>query len=308
MTVLERLKAWLAARGTRLLALTQRLFLAFALIAIGIYLFQHADSLRPLLSLRVALHMTAGALVLALLHPLIGIAFFQLQRFSGIRIELAVSLAVYMRRIPARYLPGGIWHSVARYADMKFDAGVDSAALRRLFLLEMALVAVSGLTACGLGLVVFSPASPVFVFAALQAAVGGGAALIAIALAWRRAWKRLGLAAVLFLVIWPLTAGAFALIAQPLLEVCATSTIMATYLVAAVQGYLAVFAPQGWGVAETSYVLLEPCRVGTPAVVASFLLFRLSAIAGDIVSYAVWAIVTRRSRMASQLRAQERAP
>lgn len=296
------LKTWFAAHGPRVLALTQRVFLVCAIVAIGVYLLRHADDLRPLLSARVMLHMAGGALVLAVLHPLIGIAFFQLQRFSGIRIDLATSLAVYMRRIPARYLPGGIWHSVARYADMKFDAGVDGRALRRLFLLEMALVAVSGLLVCGIGLALFSPQSPVFAFAALQSGLGAAAAAIAVVLARRRAWKRLGLGAVLFLLIWSAAGGAFALIAQPLLGDCAAPTIMATYLVAAVQGYIAIFAPQGWGVAEASYALLEPCRVGVPAVVAGFLLYRISAIAGDVVSYAVWAVLTRASRGPAQTR------
>lgn len=300
--VRERMKAWFAAHGPRLLALTQRIFLVFALTAIGVYLFRHAETLRPLLSLRVVLHMAGGAFVLAALHPLIGVAFFQLQRFAGIRIGLATSLGVYMRRIPARYLPGGIWHSVARYADMKFDAGVDGRALRRLFLLEMTLVAVSGLVACGVGLAVFSPQYPVFAFAALQAGIGVAAASIAVVLAWRRAWKRLGLAAALFLLIWPVTAGAFALITQPLLGSCAAPVIVSTYLVAAVQGYLAIFAPQGWGVAEASYALLEPCHVGVPAVVAGFLLFRISAIAGDIVGYAGWAITMRAARARSYSR------
>lgn len=290
------MKTWLAARGPRLLALTQRVFLVCALTAIGVYLFRNAGTLRPLLSMGVLLHMAGGALVLAALHPLIGVAFFQLQRFAGIRIELETSLGVYMRRIPARYLPGGIWHSVARYADMKFDAGIDGRILRRLFMMEMALVAVSGLLACGLGLAVFSPRHPVFAFAALQSGIGLAAASIAVVLAWRGGWKRLGLASALFLLIWPATAGAFALIAQPMLGACAAPTVMATYLVAAVQGYLAIFAPQGWGVAEASYALLEPCHAGIPAVVAGFLLFRISAIAGDIVGYAGWAIVMRRKR------------
>ncbi|GMV28431.1 MAG: hypothetical protein AMXMBFR59_05560 [Rhodanobacteraceae bacterium] len=298
------MKTWIAAHGPRLLALTQRAFLVCALAAISIYLFRHAGTLRPLLSMGVLLHMAGGALVLAALHPLIGVAFFQLQRFAGIRTELGTSLGVYMRRIPARYLPGGIWHSIARYADMKFDAGIDGRVLRRLFLMEIMLVAVSGLLACGLGLAVFSPRHPVFAFAALQSGIGLAAVLIAAVLAWRGAWKRLGVASALFLLVWSATAGAFALIAQPMLGACAAPTVGATYLVAAVQGYLAIFAPQGWGVAEASYALLEPCHVGIPAVVAGFLLFRISAMAGDIVGYACWAFVMRRMRARSSTRNQ----
>jgi uncharacterized membrane protein YbhN (UPF0104 family) len=58
---------------------------------------------------------------------------------------------------------------------------------------------------------------------------------------------------------------------------------------------VAIFAPQGWGVAETSFALLNPCGIAVPSAVAAFLLYRLSAIFGDLLSYAVWAVLTRSS-------------
>lgn len=297
--VLERLKALLQARGPRLLALTQRVFLAIALCAIGYYLFRHADQLAALLSRRVLLHCLACAALLAVLHPLIGIAFFQLQRFAGIRIDLLTSLGVYMRRIPARYVPGGIWHAVSRYADMKFDAGVSGAALRRLFVLEMALVATSGLLICGAGLWTLPVQSTAWLFAAAQFALGAVVALVAVLVAWRRAWKRLGLAAFLFLLIWSATAASFVIVAVALADdatACAAAALGSVYLIAAVQGYVAVFAPQGWGVAEASFVLLNTCGIALPGVLGAFVLFRLSAMLGDVLSYAVWAVLVRRLR------------
>lgn len=294
----SRIRARLGAQGPRLIAITQRVFLVVALVVIAVYLLRNAGALRPLLSARTAFAIAAAAVLLALLHPLIGIAMFQLQRFFGISIDLAASLDIYMRRIPARYIPGGVWHSVARYADMKFDAGVGGDRLRKLFLAETALVATSGLVASGVGLAALPADSPIFVFSGLQMAGGVAVAVVALLLARRGAWRRIVAASLLMVLVWSGGAATFVLVASPLLDsgpsACPASAISATYLVAAVQGYLAIFAPQGWGVAEASFALLNTCTAPGPAIVGGFLLYRLSAIVGDVLGYASWVAVARR--------------
>lgn len=302
----ERWARWrstAAERAPRLLALAQRVFLLVALAAITFYLWRHAGELEALLSRRVLLHCLVSALVLAALHPLIGVAAFQLQRSTGIALDLRVSLAVYMRRIPARYVPGGIWHAVSRYADMKFDAGVDAAALRRLFVLEMAAVATSGFLICASGLWTLPPQTPVWSFAALQGAAGLVVAAAGMVLAWRKAWKRVALGFVLYLVVWAGAASAFTVVAAAAggaQTSCSAGAIGSSYLVAASQGYVAIFAPQGWGVAETSFALLNPCGITPAGAIAAFLLFRLSGIFGDVLSYAVWTVLMRRKPLANR--------
>lgn len=302
----ERWTRWRAVaieRAPQLLAVAQRVFLFVALAAISIYLWRHADELQVLLSRAVLLRCLLSALVLAALHPLIGIAAFQIQRFAGISLDLRVSLAVYMRRIPARYVPGGIWHAVSRYADMKFDAGVDAAALRRLFVLEMAAVATSGFLICASGLWTLPPQSPVWLFAALQGAIGLTVGIGAAVLSRNRAWKRLLMGFTLYLVVWTGAAAAFTVVAaavgaaQPM---CSAAAVGSSYLVAATQGYVAVFAPQGWGVAETSFALLNTCGIAPSGAIAAFLLYRLSGIFGDVLSYAAWAVLTRRKQAADR--------
>lgn len=295
---LARLRTQALERAPRLLAIAQRAFLVVALLAIAFYLWRNADQLGALLSRRVLLHCLACAVLLGALHPLIAAAFFQLQRYAGITLDLRTSLAVYMRRIPARYVPGGIWHAVSRYADMKFDAGVDAAALRRLFLMESSLVAVSGFVVSGIGVWTLPAESGAWLFAAAQGALGLVLGIGAAFLARGRAWKRLGLGIVLYLVIWAGAATAFVTVATAVADgigTCSAAAAGSSYVIASVQGYVAIFAPQGWGVAEASFALLNPCAIAAPSAVAAFLLYRLSAIFGDLLSYAVWAVLTRRS-------------
>ena len=296
-----RTRASVVANWPRLLALAQRVFLTVALLAIGWYLVRHADELRTLLTWRVAAHCLAAALLLAAVHPLIAWAFFQLQRYNGIAIGLSTSLAIYMRRIPARYVPGGVWHSVSRLADMRLEASIGIAQLRSQFLLEAALVAISGLLVCGLGFLVLPDGSSVRVAAALQAGIGVAAALAAFVLARRREGKRRLLVALsTFLVVWPFAGVAFAIIAAGLaVPDCGYLATVSTYVVAAVQGYVAIFAPQGWGVAEASFTLFDPCGRALSQVLGVFLLYRLSAIGGDLLGYAVWALFARRGAAAS---------
>jgi hypothetical protein len=295
---LARLRAKVLLQAPRLLAVAQRAFLVVALLAIAFYLWRNADQLGALLSGRVLLHCLACAVLLGALHPLIAGAFFQLQRYAGITLDLHTSLAVYMRRIPARYVPGGIWHAVSRYADMKFDAGVDAAALRWLFLMESALVAVSGFLVSGVGVWTLPAQSGIWLFAAGQGALGLLFGIGAALLARGRAWKRLGLGIALYLLIWTGAATAFFVVATAVADgtgSCSAAAVGSSYVIASVQGYVAIFAPQGWGVAETSFALLNPCGIAVPSAVAAFLLYRLSAIFGDLLSYAVWAVLTRSS-------------
>lgn len=286
-----------AAHGPRLLALAQRVFLVVALAAIVGFLVLHREELAQMLTPAVLARCAACALVLALIHPLIATAFFLLQRHLGIRVDFATSLGIYMRRIPARYLPGGIWHSAARYADMKFDAGVGGAALRRLFLAEVGLVATTGLIASGAGVWATQAGSRAYGFAAAQLALGVVVALAVLFLLRRSALRSLVTAAAMYVLIWCAAAGAFVLIADALAAAntpdCGAAAIGASYLIAAVQGYLAVFAPQGWGVAETSFAVLNACGIALPTVLGAFVLFRLSAIVGDIIGYVAWALLAR---------------
>ena len=285
------------SRSRRVLALAQRAFLATALIAISVYLVLHADELSRLMTWQLLYRCLLGAAILAALHPLIGSAFFLLQRHLGIRIELGASLSAYMRRIPARYIPGGIWHSAARYADLKFDGGVHGSTLSQLFLMETALVAATGLLASGIGAWILPADSRAYWISLLQAALGFS--LLLILLAWRMrrtSILRLATAAAMFVFIWVGSAGAFTLIALSTTTSatgasCSASMLGASYLIAAAQGYLAIFAPQGWGITETSFTVINPCGAPLHATLGAFVLFRVSGMLGDMVGYGAWTIL-----------------
>ena len=288
----------MASRWPSVLAVAQRTFLLVAVVSIGAYLARHAEDLRSLLTWRLAWHCAAAAVVLAALHPLIAWGFYQLQRFNGIAIDFPASLGIYMRRIPARYVPGGVWHSVSRLADMRWSADVPAGLLRRQFLTEVGVVAGSGLLVCALALWCLPDTGAVHLVAAAQTGLGAATAVVGAALLFHRAGSwRLLLAALLYVVIWPLAALAFSVLSAGFdIEgrTCALPTTAATYLVSAVQGYLAFFAPQGWGVTEASFAMLDPCARSVQRILATFLMYRLSAIGGDVLGYGLWAVAARR--------------
>lgn len=275
-----------------MLAMAQRAFLLVAVVTIGIYLARHADELKPQLTWPLAWRCVVAAVMLAALHPLIALGFYQLQRFNGIAVDFPTSLGIYMRRIPARYVPGGVWHSVARLADMRWSGNVAASLLRRQFLTEMGVVACSGLLVCALGIWFFPETGVIRAVAVAQAATGSAVSLgIAVWLFGRAGSWRLGLALLLYFAIWLLAAVAFSVLSAGFDahgHGCDLSVTAGTYLVSAVQGYLAIFAPQGWGVTEASFSMLDPCARPLQQVLASFLMYRLSAIGGDVLGYAVW--------------------
>lgn len=297
-SLLKDFRAKLAVQGPRLLAITQRAFLATAIVAIAIYLARHGEELRGLLTWRIVGRCCAVAALMAAVHPVIAFSFFQLQRYAGVCIDLRTSVAIYMRRIPARFLPGGIWHSVSRLADMRFNAGISGVQVRRLFMFEVVLVATSGLLACSVGVAVLAAGSEAHLVAAIQAGVGALIAPCAYALAARRGpWRPLTAALLLYLAIWVLAAIGFSIVAGPVVsaaKACDAAAVASVYIIASVQGYVAIFAPQGWGVAESSFAFLNPCGTTLAGVLGAFLLFRLSIMMGDLLAYAAWSSASHR--------------
>jgi hypothetical protein len=294
----DRGRALLATHGPRLLAMSQRLFFLVAVVAICAYVAFHLSELGALLSWRVAIRCVGAAIMMAALHPLIATAFFHLQLFSGIEIGLWASLAIYMRRIPARYLPGGIWHSTSRLADMRVLAGVSGAKLRRQFVYEMVLVGTSGLVTCGVWIAAM-PNARTELIAAIELLVGVVIALGVLMVLFRHPnLRHIVQAAILFVAIWSLISLAFALVALSVDKAessCGVAALAGTYLISAVQGYFAIFAPQGWGVTEASFAVLNPCRMELSEVLGIFLLFRCSAMVGDLLGFGAWAIVAGRA-------------
>jgi hypothetical protein len=225
-----------------------------------------------------------------LLSPLV--TMFQFKTL-GHDLSYAYLLRVHCRRLPAKYLPGGIWHSVGRAHDY-VAAGHSPALLGFFFMLEnFLLVAVTlGMSAWIVQPLVAIPLlsmltgilSPLMGLALLVCpfvlrVVSRGRNVVALGPYW---------SSVLVLAsYWVLLSVAFVfyLSAFDTLPIRgATFEFGAIYVFSWCLGYMALFAPQGIGVAEfISATLLAGSGVGA---VAAFLIgFRLLALVADLLTW-----------------------
>lgn len=272
----------------------QRGFLALAVAAITSYVYVHREiASATLMRLNFAAIVSAVIIMLAL-HLIIVLSFHWLHRGLGLRRPLPRAFASYFARLPGRFLPGGVWHSVLRYADLHSEQAISARSLGIIFLGESGLLAISGLSAAGIfGLIAFERGSSAFWFAV--AILGGGLGLGAVLFVlWQRNRQSrelapLAIAFALMVTAWVGTALAFTSLAvlgaEPMLPLCNTGVVMAAYLCAASIGFVAVFAPQGWGVTEFIFVQMHPCAAPAATLVTAVFAFRLVSFGSDAVAF-----------------------
>jgi hypothetical protein len=216
-------------------------------------------------------------------------------RTCGMQIAYTTALRVHLRRLPAKYLPGGIWHSVGRANDY-VEMGYPALGLGSLFILEnclLALVTVFISAAIVVDRVTLPWLQPLLAVATPLA----GIALVALPFAARRlrirnvtfALRPYFLTVLLLIFYWLLIGAAFVtfLAAFPELPVQASAVAAAgVYIFSWMVGYLALFAPQGIGVADfvSGSLLSEGGVAGT--VLAFLVGFRLLVLVADLLSWA----------------------
>ncbi len=227
------------------------------------------------------------------LNTLTPLATAMVLRGLGADIGYRTALRIHLQRLPARYLPGGIWHTVSRVVDLR-RLGVSNAQLSSLVLVENVLPLATAVL-LGAGLAALSTGHRIPVPALLAAGL-----LLLAALPWlqRRAPFRgdqplapsaLAIAIAVFLIFWLLAASLFAAYWWAL-QIPGSGVgwlLPATiYLVAWSAGFVAVVAPQGIGVFEAAagWMLKGDAPFTTMALLVAG--YRLVTLAGDLMAYA----------------------
>jgi len=199
--------------------------------------------------------------------------------------------------LPARYIPGGIWHTVGRVLDFR-QAGIGKADLAAFVLLENALAMALAFVMGGSLLAYYKGFQGWGLIAALSAA--GGAILLVVLPIVARLLSRSEvsiprprdyLSAVLVVAVsWCIAASAFVAFASGFSNLW-TSTemleIAGIYLFSWAVGFVAVFAPQGVGVFEVVAADLLRGSSSFAGIAALLATFRLVILVSDA---AVWAI------------------
>ena len=102
-----------------MLAGVRRLFTPLALVCLALAGYAARDTVQALLPAANVARLVVVVLAWAALQALVPALAAVLLRGLGAPIGYRATLRMHLSRLPARYLPGGIWQTVARAADLQ---------------------------------------------------------------------------------------------------------------------------------------------------------------------------------------------
>ncbi|MCL5959216.1 MAG: lysylphosphatidylglycerol synthase domain-containing protein [Chloroflexi bacterium] len=240
-------------------------------------------------------------------------------RALGQKVDYAAALHIWLVALPARYLPGSMWHIAGR-AYMGTQMGISKQDLLVSSFLEHAVAIVSGLIV----FLIFTPIGGAFVDSSSSYflfLIPVGLALthplvfqrvINLGLGMVRKQPlelKLGFARVLGLVVWfgltHIFAGVslfFILAAISSAPLSLLPVLIGASAFAWVVGVVSLLVPGGIGVREATIVLLSSAFVAVPAITAAaFVLRFISAVAEVVLVVSSTAISRRRRRIEAGL-------
>jgi len=273
-----------------ILVIVKRIFVPVAVAFLAYFAWDSRELLLDVLGSAQLLRLLAAALVWSLMHlmsPLLSMLIF---RARGYPLSYKTAAGVHIANLPARYVPGGIWHTVGRIVGFQ-DLGIGQRDIGIFVFLENVLATGVAFVIGGSAVAWFQDMQGWGEVAAF-AVVGGFALLFAspFILSLRiikdegRFPARDFLGSVLIVAFsWCIAAAAFViyLAAFPGLELLASPLETGgAYLFSWGVGFISVFAPQGVGVFEV--VAADLIRgsnnlTSTAALLAGFRLVILSA-------------------------------
>lgn len=242
-------------------------------------------------------YLALSALLWVILHFMAPVIPTLIFRACGSEMRYAKAFQIYARRLPGRYLPGGIWHTVGRVVDFH-DHGVKPRHLTAYVFLETLFPAMVTFLLGGMGLGLLHGLQG-WGLIGTAAAAGAAAALVVTPVLingrFIKAPERLPLKAYLTAVAvlclyWVIAAVAFVCYvgAFPLAASGVSGLAVGiTYLFSWGVGYIAVFAPQGIGIFElvAGKLLSAPLSLGGLAALLAG--FRLVILVADVI---VWSV------------------
>lgn len=288
----------------QLLRFGQSVFTAFALLCLAYFAWQSQDLLSNLLAKTQWHYLAISVLCWILLH-IVSVQQIQLQ-FQCLSLTLSYRQLFYIHvnRLPTRYVPGGIWHSVNKLIDFH-DLGIKKTQLGGIFLLENMQSILMSFLIGGSLVFYFRGISDIWGQIAGLVALGSSIGILSVPWLWKYAKLpqleryRYFKAVLQFPIIWLASSSAFISYLFAFPELIFQSHILevaGSYIFSWGIGYLAIFAPQGIGVFEvvSGHLLnLSTSLVNAAVVIAGF---RVIGLVGDMSLWITIKLVSFRFR------------
>ena len=230
--------------------------------------------------------------VLHLLSPVVAILVFNGEKLT---VNYKRALHYHVRNLPARYLPGGIWHTVGRVLDFHAQ-GISNKKLAAFVFLENSLAASVTIFVGGSWLG-YSGGSGGWRDIATITAVIAFVGMI-VALPTTNRWILGGVERVTLLryiciiavvaIFWSLAALAFILYVYSFADILPGASLVdiaGVYLFSWGVGFISIFAPQGIGVFEMISSSILTAGEGLGLVIVLLSGFRLVVLAADLIAW-----------------------
>lgn len=207
-------------------------------------------------------------------------------------------LAIYIARLPARYLPGGIWHTVGRMADYH-QLGISKKHLALLTLVDTFFPCLITMLLGGGLLGLTGGNNPFSAWTGLAAMLSLLAILLIPLVVKRLSFSPWGskfifyysLLIVLSLLFWMIASLSFLFYYSSVAFNTSQSSLLhvaATYIFSWGIGYISIFAPQGIGVFEVVAGKLMALPMTFGGAVAFLAGFRFVALAADTLAWLIY--------------------
>lgn len=227
----------------------------------------------------------------------------------GRDIDYNTALGLHLRYLPARYIPGGVWHTVARVGKLS-DLGYSPGQLSAFVILEN-LVSLSVALTIG-GLHVCARPGGGWKTAGVLAASAGAMCLILLPLIIRHRLLRNSMIELrrsylpsipVVVLFWAVASTAFLFYMKTLLSVRTLSEwigIAGAYLFSWGVGFIAVFAPQGVGVFELVFSGVVRSSIPAGALIGLIAGFRLVVLVADTLMWVGYSLLDKTRRIARE--------
>jgi len=295
-----QLKSWLNQ--------SKRIFTLLALGFIGYFAWQSQATLLVILANAEFSYLILSIIIWIIFHFILPICTFIIITACGSSMTYGTALKTHLDYLPARYLPGGIWHTVGRMTAF-YTQGIKHPYLTGLVLLENLLALGISAMLGGYCVGYFKSGGDHGSLLAILVAVGATIGLGCIPffinrwilhpvthLSYRSYLRCLGI----FTIAWFFPTMAFICYLSAFPTVIATIStleVAGIYLFSWAVGFVAIFAPQGIGIFElvASHTLTAPVSLGSIAVlIAGFRIIMLIADAMTwVISRLIIQIMTR---------------
>lgn len=294
-----------ASRWSPLITLAKGVFTPLAVAFFAYFFWLNRETLSAMYGAGELSGFALVVLCWLFLHLLSPLTTCYALRSQSVKMRYAVALRIHISRLPAKYLPGGVWHAVARAVDYS-DSGLDRRQVVSYLILENVLLVMVTLCLGGF-----------FAYRALgQGAIGGlilvvaGLAGLALLLLPRLGHLLPGMqerldvppyvASVLAMIAyWCIAGFSFGLFLNAFSGLQLETDLLTAsgvYIFSWGVGYLTIFAPQGLGVSELVSALLLGSELELGGLVVLLLGFRLLMAIADILCFVLFQTAARVGR------------